>query len=186
MRGGFLRDDATGAIVTASDSAQVLQDELEYWTSQGSGFNASTGIVDLTGSAAQELAAFINPAGSGVDAFLMLGEFGASVDALFQRLGGATVTPTGAAIVPANRNGDAGVSPCRMYKGGATTATYTRVGGTVRKTAHIGGYAQYITAIKRVRVRPGTALAWMMTGTTALGTAYTGTVFLEWFERPAV
>lgn len=164
----------------------VILDPIAYFASAAGGrvaFNIATAVIPLSGTGEQPLAALINPADSGKDMVLDLGEFGTSVNATFRRYRNATITPTGAPRTPTNTGGGAATSAALMYVGG-TGATYTRTGGTIAKDAFIQAFTTYFTQLRgRSVLRPGQSLSWTIQPTT--GGAFTASVYLEYYERPA-
>lgn len=178
---GWLRriyDTLTGGIRARTDIA--------YYASPAGGtvaFNITTGVVTIAASGLQSLALMENPANSGVDCYLDVGEFGSSGNTTFQRLRNATILTRGTALLPSNMGGGANAGALRMYAGGSN---FTFSGGTVAKTAHIAAFQQYLTLLGgRVRLRPGQSLLWQITGPGGLGGSLTASVFFEYWERPA-
>lgn len=176
-------------------SAVVTIDPITYYATAAGGrlaFNITTQIVSIAAAGEQPLAALVNPALSGKDIYLDVGEFGASMNTTFRRYRNPTVTPTGTAISGSNMGGGTATSVAQMYVGGTaggTTPTYTRTGGTVAKTAHIAAYQQYLTEIKgKVVLRPGQAIAWTITASSAVTAAnpLTAAVFFEYYELTAL
>jgi len=159
-----------------------------YYASAAGGrvrFSASTDYVMINDEGVTDLALFVNPPNSGVDCYLDIGEFGASFDARFRRLGGFAHTIPDVSAGPLSRNtgGGSQVAACRLYRPGQ----YTVSGGDVRKTAYMRASTNYITMIEgRSVVRPGNALAWTIQATRAnIGGRPHGFVHLEWIELPA-
>jgi hypothetical protein len=164
---------------------QGLYDEIRYFSTAAGGtkaFNVTSGLLTITSSGEQPLAAFVNPADSGVDVFIDIGEFGASANTTFRRYRGSTLSSLSNAITPSNMGGGANTAGSRLY----TPPNYTRTSGTVTKTAHIAAFQQYVTEIKgRTRLKPGQSIAWTITGPGGLGGSMTATVYLEFWEAPA-
>lgn len=158
-------------------------DPISFYASAAGGrlaFNITTGIVTIGTSGEQPLAALVNPANSGKDIYLDLGEFGASANTTFRRYRASTLSDLSSPISGMNMSGGAATSVAQMYIAG----TYTRTGGTVAKTAHIAAYQQYLTNIDgRVILRPGNNIAWTITGP-ASGN-FTASVFFEYWELTA-
>lgn len=163
----------------------IIQDPIAYFASAAGGrvaFNCSTGVVTIASSGEQPLAAIRNPTGSGKDVYVDLGEFGSSANTTFKRYRNPTLNITGAKQTSSNMGGGSATAALEMY----IPANYTRTGGTVAKTAHIGAYSQYVTEIKgRVVIRPGQAIAWTIEGPGGMGGSMTASVYFEWYERPS-
>jgi hypothetical protein len=167
----------------------IQQSVIAYYASLHGGrvaFNITTGIVPLaSGTSEQALALLVNPADSGYDLYLDVGEFGCSINATFRRYRGATLSSLSSPISANNMGGGSGTSVAQMYIGG-TGATYTRSGGTVAKTAHIAAYQQYLTNLGgRVVIRPGNHLVWTITAPSGNSNNFTGSVYFEYWELPA-
>lgn len=163
--------------------------QMAYYASAAGGriaYNVTTGMVALANNNnEQPLALLENPAGSGYDLYLDLGEFGCSINASFRRYRAATISGQSSPITPNNMGGGSSVSVARMYVGG-TSPTYTRTGGTVAKTAHIAAYQQYTTNLGgRSVLRPGSHLVWTITHPSGSAQSFTGSVYFEWWELPA-
>ena len=79
-----------------------------YYASAAGGrvrFSASTDYVMINDEGVTDLALFVNPPNSGVDCYLDIGEFGASFDARFRRLGGFAHTIPDVSAGPPSRGG---------------------------------------------------------------------------------
>lgn len=168
--------------------AEVSQ--IGYYASLAGGrlaYNITTGIVPLANNSnEQPLALLVNPIGSGQDIYLDLGEFGCSINATFRRYRSATLSNLSSPISANNMGGGAGSSVAQMYIGG-TSPTYTRTGGSVAKTAHIAAYQQYLTNLGgRVILRPGSHLVWTIDGPSGNNANFTGSVYFEYWELPAI
>lgn len=145
-------------------------------------FNVSSNYVPFSSNKETAIAALINPPNSGVDLYFDVGEFGSSVNTRFRRYGGVNITVTGDGIVPANAGGGSQQSKARMY----TAPNISFTGGTVRKTAYISGFSQYITTIAGgVVVRPGGAMVWTIVPVGNNNVSGEASVFLEWVELTA-
>ncbi len=191
-------DPATGArqttlsnlITEVRDRQQRTEErDIAYWASVIGGrlaFNITTGIITISGTGEHELAALVNPAGSGKDIYLDLGEFGASANTTFRRYRNATITPTASGNAGVNTGGGTATSVARMYPNGTYTRGTGAGAGTVAKTAHIAAFQQYVTELKgRSVLRPGNVLAWTIQGSSALGSSLTCSIFFEYWERDA-
>lgn len=165
--------------------------QMAYYASSAGGriaFNITTGIVPLANNSdEQALALLVNPTGSGYDLYLDLGEFGCSINATFRRYRASTLSNLSLSPITANNmGGGSGSSVARMYIGG-TSPAYTRTGGTVAKTAHIAAYQQYLTNLGgRSILRPGSHLVWTIDGPSGNNANFTGSVYFEYWELPAV
>ena len=161
-------------------------DPMRYYASLAGGrraFNITTGIVTIAATGEQPLAVLDNPANSGKDAFLDLGEFGASANTTFRRIRNRTVTNLANPISGSNMGGGSEQSVLKMY----AAPNYTQAAdGAIAKTAHIAAFQQYVTELKgRVVLRPGQRLVWTITGPGGLGGSMTASVFFEYWELPA-
>lgn len=169
---------------SATDSTQVVPAIAYYATVAGGrvAFNITTGIVSLSGAGEQQLAAVVNPTGSGKDMYLDFGEFGSSANTTFRRYRNATITNGTNPISAANMGGGSATSVAILYTG----SNYTRTGGTVAKTAHIAAYQQYLTQIQgKTILRPGNSMAWTIEGAQG-GGAFTASIYFEYYELTAI
>lgn len=149
------------------------------------GYNLTSDVVDVAAAGEQPLAALVNPDGSTWDLWFHLGEFGSGSDALFRRHPAAATDLTGLTNPrsPRNLTGGTTASPMRMYAGGDFTAPPSQVPS---KTAHIGAFRQYTTELRGItRLRPGRALWWSIENASGGVTAFTGTVYFEFWMEPA-
>lgn len=166
--------------------ANVLRtvESLEFYASAVGGrraFNTTTGFQTVSGTGEQPLAALLNPTGSNVDFALWYGEFQSTVNTDFQRYRGSAITPTGTKREVVNMGGGSMTSKAELYIAGGFTAT----GGTVSKTALIGGYSRYPAEIHgSVRLRPGQSIRWTITGPGG-NPSFKAAIYLEWAEIPA-
>lgn len=168
--------------IHVTTTATVLDPMAHCATTAGgnTAFGVSTGFVTLAASSEVELCAFVNPANSGKDIYLDLGEFAATVDTHFRRYSVAStgITVTGTAETVRNLGGGSTASVAKMY----TPANYSATGGTVGKVALIKGYYTYFTFLRgRSILRPGRALYWTIDGKTGAESV----VYLEWWEKDA-
>lgn len=163
----------------------LMEEDLSYRASATGGrvaFQATTGLVPIVGTGQQELAVFLNPAASGMDYWLWFGEFQATMNTAFQRFRNSTITGLGTPRPTSNTGGGPQASSAGLYIAGQ----YTSTGGVVSKTALIGAYQQYAANIHNsVRLRPGNALHWTITGPGSGNPSYTASIYLEWSEVEA-
>lgn len=177
----------TGAWQVESPVGTITTEQslISYYASATGGrlaFNITTGIVIISGAAEQPLAVLENPAGSGKDIYLDMGEFGCSVNTVFRRYAAPTIATRGAGNVPRNLSGGATASVLRFYPAGQFTLS---ANGTVSKTAHIAAYQQYKTDIHgRTVLRPGSAVYWTIDQPTG-GSSFTASIYFEFWELTA-
>lgn len=184
----------TGPVTNTELRASPLrtQRDIAYYASAAGGrvaFNITTQLVSFTTGGEQNLAALVNPSTSGMDFYLDLGEFGASINTTFRRYRNSTLTLSGTPKEPSNMGGGTATSAARMYPGGTTGSTFTQTGGVVAKTAHIRAFDQYLTMLEgKVVLRPGQSLAWTITPDANVTAAnpMTASVFFEFWQQPAM
>lgn len=168
---------------TAYRQKVLTYDPIAYYASASGGrvaFGTTTDYLTISGSVEVGLAVFVNPSGSGVDAYIDLGEFGSSIDSSFRRYRGSTITGLGTPRPVANMGGGANDSACKMYVPGQFSAS----GGTVGKVAYMRQSTNYQTRLGgRTILRPGQGIYWSIDGK---GQNYTAMVYLEWWEVAAV
>lgn len=184
----------SGEQVEAVDQVRGRTHAAHYASADGGrvGFNSVTGYVTIpTGAGENNLAAFENPAGSGVDCFLSLGEFAASLDTRFRRYSGAaTITVTGSARAAGNRGGGSAAPLAKLYAAGTYTAANANETATpansanLRKVAFIKAFQQYVTVLNSEGVvRPGQRLIWTIDNDS--NASFMAMVYLEWHEVAA-
>lgn len=165
-----------------------------YTAAQGGrmAFNSVTGFLTIpSGSVENNLAAFQNPSGSGVDVVMSHVEFAASVNTRFRRYRGAsTISVTGAARASGNQGGGSAVAAAKLYAAGTYTATGANETATpanaanLRKAAYITAFTQYVVEIDgRSILRPGQQHIWTMDNDG--NASFTALVYVEWHEVAA-
>lgn len=188
-----LRGDVTNGLdvdVTRLPNTPVrTHEEIVYYATAAGGrlaFNITTGLLTFSVTGEQPLGALTNPAGSGRDIFLDVGEFGSSANTTFRRFRGGTLSLTGGGIAPVNTSGGAATSPLRFYVGGSSPTFTVTTPGTVSKTAHIAAFQQYVTELKgRTVLRPGQTIYWTIVGPGGLTGTMTAAIFFEFYDLPA-
>lgn len=175
----------TDWMIATAASPSVSLDPIVYYASADGGkraFNITSRIVQIAGEGEQELAALVNPEGSGKDIYLDLGEFQCSTNTEFTRWRGSTLTFTAAPFEGTNMGGGETASVARMYPAG----TYTAENGQIAKTAHIGAYIPYFANIGgRTVLRPGQSLRWTILNRGTIGGGFTASVYFEYWELDA-
>lgn len=179
---------ASGDLVAPLTDSQLrsaplpFRDEISYWAEQGWAFNITSGVLAIASSGEQLLAALVNPAGSGRDAYLDLGEFGASADTTFRRYRNRTLTNLSNPISPNSMTASTNASVVRMY----VPPNFSATNGTVVKTAHIASYQPYLTHMRgRAKISPGSSLTWTIVGPGGMEASMTASVYFEYWERPS-
>lgn len=157
---------------------------MEYYNSAEGGrraFNATTDYITLPNTAATEsFALFENPADSGVDVFLWLGEFASNQDVRFRRMSGAVIQTRATPRGTFNMGGGATAGKARLY----TRSEFTVDAPTnhvTRKQAFMRAFQTYFTTLNMTRMKPGQHLYW-----TVDGRGEDVSIYLEWIELPAV
>jgi hypothetical protein len=177
-------DELDGAQRQRIAVAKSLSDAAFYASKEGGrvAFSAWTGFVALPQGAGEVmLAAFRNPAGSGVDVHLTWGEFGAGMVTRFRRYGGSsTLSGLGTKRAVGNRGGGTAVAKAELYAGGQFTAG-NLTDANSRKGAYIDP-KQYKLPLDAI-MRPGSHLIWTMDNDSNQPSS--GLVHLEWHELPA-
>lgn len=160
------------------------QEKIAYAATSAGGrvaFNISTGVVALSALSGElALAALVNPTGSGKDIFIDMGEFGSTVNCLFKRYRGGTLSALSSPISGFNMSGGSATSVAQFY----VAPNFTRTGGTVAKIAHVGAYNTYFAWLRgRTVLRPGNSLAWTITPPVI--SAFSASIYFEYWETTA-
>lgn len=149
-----------------------------------SGYNASIGTLALgNGHEPQPVAAFTNPAGSGIDVHLDRLAACSTTAGTWQRYRGATITPTGAPAPNINRGGGDTEAKAQLYPASAITidgGVPSKVMFTQPRLNIDGNFAGNLI------LRPGQTLHWRFQPEPAgHNPGPRVTIEIVWWEEPA-
>lgn len=165
--------------------AWTARPSIDFYSTRDGGrraFGAGTGFITIASNAEAQFCAFENPAGSGVDIYLDVGEFSSNQNTEFRRYVGQTLLTRGTAVPVRNLGGGTTASVAKLYVAGQYT-TATPDPASIGKVAYLSAYNTYFTSLRgRSVVRPGRAVYWTIDGTSS---NVKGNVYLEWYELPA-